>query len=449
MIGGATDFDYGWTGLSHDLDLADQVRIALAISGTSGSGPASCGVATISGVDPRPGNCRCNQNNRQACDEPFSLDTDDCDVPRSCTTNADCRACSVTTSMACAIDTDCPANEYCMNGPFLPTCSAGQCAGTCQCFEAPPEPQHLAGVSYCVVRRMQSDVTGTWNLDTGEHVLQTATRHVRHLGETLVEPCPTCVGDTTPNDGNRDGLCANGENDGLSCDTNALNVTLPGGSAHSYDCMPSSGKNVSGTGQLVSATLSTGTQSLSAAVECGFSVLPDLCPCGVCSADTSVACSSNAECAGLGTCGRIAQGAPRPNDCTGGVCDTIGGGEGECNTGPDDTYCDGLVEGNGRPFVSCTTNADCDSIDCDLGTPAPDGCGNCTIVKRRECFPDPLVASGAASATDPVSEALVCLGPTASAGFRAATGMPGPARLTVERSAVARCPGGAAYPPGP
>jgi hypothetical protein len=448
-MSGATELDYGWTGMAHDLDLSDQARLALGIASADGSGPDACGTATIAGVDPRPGNCRCNQNNHQICNEPFSVDADDCDIPRSCTTDADCRVCSVTTSMACTTAESCPTGEYCMTGPFLPTCAGGQCAGTCQCFEAPPEPQQPAAASYCVLRRMQSDVTGTWNLDTGEHLLETSVRYLRYLGETIAEPCPTCAGDATPNDGDRDGVCVNGHNDGASCDANALNVSLPGGDPHSYDCMPSSGKNVSGAGQLVSARLTTETQSFSATVECGFSIAPESCPCGICSGDTTVACSSNSDCTGFGTCGRLGEGNTRPNGCTDGVCNAVADGEGECDTGPDDTYCDGLVQGNGRPFVGCNTNSDCEATDCDNSTPSPDGCGNCTIVKRRECFLDPLVSTGAASTTDPVSAGIVCLAPVASAGFRALTGLPGPARLAVERSVVARCPGGQAYPPCP
>jgi len=67
--------------------------------------------------------------------------------------------------------------------------------------------------------------------------------------------------------------------------------------------------------------------------------------------------------------------------------DTGDGIHGECATGPDESFCDGMLFAHGTPFLPCLTNADCEAID-----PACHGdCGECTLVKRRSCFLDPIV----------------------------------------------------------
>jgi len=475
VLSTATELDLGYAGNTHGLDLADQARLALAISGVSGTGPASCGEATIAGIDPSLGNCRCDTDNSASCQSPFALDAASCSVGVSCSTSADCKVCSGDISIAClnndgcnecsvtggpcVSNGDCPSGEtcvdqvngVCLTGAQLPTCSGGQCVGSCECFLAPPEPVSGGNVPACFVRKLGADVTGTWNLDTGASALDIALLRRIYLGELTTVPCPTCVGDVTANDGVRDGTCSKGRNDGESCDANSSDATFPApsGGDYSYDCFPDDGKNLTGTGLASMFTLTTGSSSLSANVACGWPVIaPEICPCGVCSGDSSIACSSNSDCGGAGTCGGAAVLVPRANECTGSSCTDLGGGEGECTTGPDQTFCNGVLRADGTPFVTCISNVDCDNADCGSGAGAG-LCGTCSLTKRRECFLDPIVATGTASTTDPVAIATYCMSQTASPGANAVIGLPGPARVKIDSSSVSRCPGGVAYPPCP
>jgi hypothetical protein len=115
---------------------------------------------------------------------------------------------------------------------------------------------------------------------------------------------------------------------------------------------------------------------------------------------------------------------------------------GNCTTGPDDAYCDAVVTAGGRGVFACATNDDCA-----FETIGIDG-GNCSLVQRRPCFLDPIVASGSAGPTRPVSAATFCLGTLLSAGKNTAFGLPGPVRLRRQSSLASYCPGGAAYQPG-
>ena len=149
----------------------------------------------------------------------------------------------------------------------------------------------------------------------------------------------------------------------------------------------------------------------------GAGVGTDLCPCLVCSGDTTFPCSSNAECgalagscagapngggvtcsadpdctsANIGPCNNLSlcnkkqsQGCatntdclnhnvgpcslqtctsagagitPQPNFCIDDICTDQGGGEGECTAGPSFKYCDGLVKADGQGINSCTDDA--------------------------------------------------------------------------------------------
>jgi len=79
---------------------------------------------------------------------------------------------------------------------------------------------------------------------------------------------------------------------------------------------------------------------------------------------------------------------PQPNACTGRSCSDIGDGESECTTGPNDKTCSGLVRANGRGILSCANNNDCTA-----NHPLN---GACTLVQRRACFLEQIVAAGVA-----------------------------------------------------
>jgi len=478
-----TSLETGYTGLAHANDVSDRTLMSLRLlcPGPFDSGSAEpCGECTVLGLDTAAGDCRCNTDSRILCDDGFGLDFDDCGVGASCSTDDDCRVCSQTTSTSCVIDDDCPSGERCLNGLLLPTCSGGQCVGSCDCFAGPPLPLASSSTPACVVSRLAADISGTVNVDTGASLTSMSLRSVVSLGELVVVPCPYCTGDVTPNDGVRDGTCTFGQNDGLSCDSQATNLTFPapGGDGHSLDCPPQPGKNVSGAGLRVAFSPSTGFAQLDANVECGFPPFaPEMCPCGICGTNSSVVCSSNADCADegvLGPCRLKAALIPRANQCSDSTCsvatsaciadpsvacttngDCAGAGgtcvgvTGVCAAGPTASFCDGALKANGAPIVGCNTNADCDATECGGGI-GPGLCGSCSVMADRECFLDPIIAVGKADPDYPFTAALTCIPETSSPGINNVAGLPGPGRLQTQHVATAYCTSdpGTVYVPG-
>jgi hypothetical protein len=398
----STEEDWGFTGVAHDTDVLDRSRVDLNIA-CSGSGPSSCDECDIRGVNPDAGNCRCANNNRSLCDQPFQVDGDDCG------------------------------------------------GAVCECYVAPPTPRSNGNTPVCFLDRLANQPDGTWNVDTGVGSVDLQRRRVVYLGETLVEPCPTCSGDVTANDGLREGTCVGGPSDGMSCDANASDATFPapGGGQYSYDCLPTAGKNVSGSGvKIDTVSLSTASGSLTAGVDCGFTVSPLICHCGLCSGNPSEPCVSDGECAalGAGTCTDI-PGSPAvfPNQCDDGVCSDAGGGEGVCTAGPTDTLCDGILRANGEGIINCLSNADC--APGNIGVDA----GNCTLSKQRECFLTTIATQGTSDTVQPVASGVACAAKTSNFGVKTVVGLPGASRLRLEAETVFRCSGNPsfAYPSCP
>ncbi len=474
-----TDLDSGWKGLAHNSDINDETPTFGRLECPEG-GPV-CGECNVVGIDPQGRNCRCANDIRMVCDEPFAADQDDCG------------------------------------------------GATCQCYFGSPFSLSSAGTPACVVNRFSEDISGTANIDLGAGQIVAKLRTQVFLGESTVEPCPYCGGvcddgtsrkcaddfdcgtcsnssasctkdgdcaggtcqfagcdgDDVADDGIRNGTCRFGKHDGMDCDVMALSTSFPvrsgapGSGGYSLDCQPADGKNVSGAGLVINLTQTTGNQTLESNVPCGSN--PSIeCPCKVCTKDSSAPCNSDEECAvqggscsvasgvgctnnsdcasvnigpclGLGrcqqafsvtcgtnadcenrnagscnlsSCSAIGSGVtPSPNECaTDQLCLDAGGEEGLCNLGPDDRACDLLVKANGDGVLSCGTNADCD-----VNVIGNDG-GNCTLVKRRPCFLDPIVAQGMPDPDEPVGAAAFCIPPTSSAAINIVAGLPGPGR---------------------
>jgi hypothetical protein len=453
-----TALDTGWTGIAHDGDINDEYGTRSRIV-CPGPNPG-CGECLVVGLEPEQPNrvCRCANNNRSICDQPFESDADDCG------------------------------------------------GAVCNCYFGAPLPLSSGNTPACALNRFSRDITGTVNVDTGESVSNVNLRSQVFLGETIVKPCPSCnaacsaptggkctagligfacttnancdilpgtgvcgapkvgqacttntdcdiiAGDGVcaadiPRDGIRGGVCSLGANNGQSCDVDEVNSTFPapGGGGHSLDCFPSAGKNVSGVGLIIDIHSTTDTQTLTSGIQCGFPPLGPFfdCPCAVCTLDDVRACSSNADCVGYGECALRAAGQPVPNQCDeDGLCNPTGGGEGECNIGPNDKFCDAMLRSNGEGFVQCQTNIDCAASQ--IGVAA----GNCTTSKRRECFPDVITADGIAHPTKPLTASVFCVPPTANAAINTVAGIPGPGRVVNQMRATAICPGGSTYAPG-
>jgi hypothetical protein len=289
----------------------------------------------------------------------------------------------------------------------------------------------------CIVNKIRADIFGTGNVDTGEGVITTTLASVAHLGEGLTIPCPYCEGDVTPGDGVRDGTCQLGDDDGAPCDVDGTNWSFPapGGDGHSIDCLPNSGKNVSGSGLKIKFTQSTGASAIGSAVTCGFPPFVTYkCHCGICSNDESVPCSTNEECPSGGTCKAAGNGAPLPNQCAGnGVCKDLGNNTGLCDQGPNDRFCDALLKVDGSGFISCLGNADCEP-----GTIGSDA-GACTLVAGRPCFLDNITSQGQASPNAPLGAATFCIPPTSNGGINTVAGLPGPGRVLTQTETRTFC----------
>ncbi len=392
-----SDNDSGWTGIAHDSEILDRVERIYRISEVSGSGPSSCGVATLSGFDDSARLCRCANDNRTVCDQHAERDVDDCG-------GAEC---------VCYLDTMSPS-------------LSGQ-------------------ISTCSVTEVVSDPTGSWNLDTGAGNIDIPLDQTTYLGNTVLDPCAHCDGDDIFNDGVRNGVCNGGVNDGESCDAMARSETFPapGGGDYSLDCFPSGA--VIASGLFLSLNYTTDSQNLDVIVPCGVDEL-ELCHCGRCDEDESISCRVNADCASVGgRCGPASSTNPQPNSCSDGVCTDISGGkgQGECQAGPYWTFCDGLLSADGTGHITCNKNADCG-----VGSLGLDA-GNCTVVESRACYPDQITIEGNPDPSEPSLVAAGCIAPSANnPAANIVAGYPGPGLRFEETSTEFRCSGNPAalYP---
>jgi hypothetical protein len=266
-----------------------------------------------------------------------------------------------------------------------------------------------------------------------------------------------------------------------------------GGGGYSRDCLPSMGTNISGRGLSLTVSQTTGSSSLAAGNSCGGQNPGLDCPCLLCSGNSALPCSSDAGCDSVhdycslvptfdcdanadctdtdvgpcitvgpnrrcsqrlsrlcttnGDCDNVDTGPcipstcsskgvgvdPKPNSCDGGTCDDLGGGQGRCLTGPDDSYCDGILKVDGKAVFACLSNDDC--LPSSVGVDA----GECTAVERRACFLDPIVATGSEDAELPALASTFCMPPVSNSGVNTVLGLPGPGRIVSQTAATAYC----------
>ena len=290
------DLDSGWTGTAHNSDINDGI-VAQAHLYCPGPAAPGCGECEVLGVDPEPGNCRCTNNVRTICDDPFSNSSNDCPTCAggsavagvACTSNTDCNfptctgRCSVNLAITCTTNANCTAvpgagsvcstsaaanpSKKCGNGKF---CSADpDCVGSCttragcECFFGAPFPLNSGGTAACIVNRFANDISGTANVDLGAGEITANLRTRVYLGINQQRPCPVCAGKCshnnalclfdsscgmgntcnydTPNDGIRDGLCNGGLNSNQSCDASGFNATFPAITTGGVPTLPGGG----------------------------------------------------------------------------------------------------------------------------------------------------------------------------------------------------------------
>ena len=389
----ATRLDVGFTGLAHGMDIMDGI-----VSGVRLDCDADCANCAVT-EDPlrdRPsGFCRCEADPTSRCDVINGPDADDCG------------------------------------------------GGMCRCMFGPPLAIAAGGIPICVVNELQGDLTGIADAGTGESAVTVNLLSKVHLGIAWLQPCPTCEGDGVVNDGISGGVCNGGVRDGLSCDANASDRTF---GDVSYECLPESSSGVTGSGLVLSMTMTSDVSSLPFGTTCDAPADSMQCACAVCSGDTTLACNDDQVCKDLdvGDCVSSGGGAVRvPNKCGDGVCVDVGNGNGECGAaGPVEYYCDNMLRANGRGLLSCQTDEDCAAYASQCGD---GGCGLCTIAEPRSCFLDPITATGHATPDGADMVTTFCVSPTASAAVNVVAGLPGAARFKVNFDFEGLCPNGAPF----
>ncbi len=215
--------------------------------------------------------------------------------------------------------------------------------GLCDCFVFPPQPIGASGFPICLVQTLEAPVSGTVDPAKGSVSIGLDTRARIHLGESVVDPCPRCEGDAVVGDGLRDGTCDGGSRAGLACDTNAMHGTY---GAMAHDCPPNPAMAIGNGAVVQMAPLTDGS---------GVSP-PSVCAVG--------------------------------DSCVGGCTVDAAGGDWTCDDdGPTDSFCDGVLTASGDGVVPCAVQEDCEHFDA----------GDCSLLQRRSCLPDPLVVEGSAA----------------------------------------------------
>ena len=256
-------------------------------------------------------------------DTPFGVKTTECtggpdgvcrfEGPSDPVSKVNRRRCLFHMSKTCNTDGDCPLDSgnptpcvYIYDAPIsTPLASANGKRGACGWSYIP-----IAGPGQAPT------IAGTLNLASADLNLE----NLRILLPLNSSPtgfygaCAECVGDPTPNDGVKGGICrstthlgkANGIADdgpdiGMPCDVNRYG-TIPGfEGSYSMDCSPtviSVGKPTEFGGSFTSQGFQISITDKSP--PCG--TMGEKCFCGMCSDDNTTACESDGDCSGGGSC---------------------------------------------------------------------------------------------------------------------------------------------------
>jgi hypothetical protein len=157
-----TEVDFGFSGLSHDLDLVVGYRaVQFGVSCN-----ADCTNCVTTSLDSAPGSCRCDSDVTVHCSAP---------------------------------------------GPDA-ACGGGECS----CYFGPPTPLVSANAPICLLNRRDGPMTGSFEPMTLEMDLGVPLAVRLHLGISLLQPCPTCVA----------GVCSGGPREGLPCSVDASVVNF-------------------------------------------------------------------------------------------------------------------------------------------------------------------------------------------------------------------------------
>jgi hypothetical protein len=382
----------GWTGTAHIVDVIDQAKDPVTVACDADC--ANCDVHLLADIADPEDHCRCEGDPTKSCNVINGADVPNCGLP------------------------------------------VPPGANTCNCNLGSPLALSSGGIPVCVLNRYVQDHSGTVDLGTGQWEATSFDNAKVYLGEnTQLQPCPNCIGDVTPGDGVRDGTCSQGARLNMPCDQTADH---PDFGPISHECPPNAITNISGTGLVLTLDFTTGEQSLPAQLPC-TTPPGTMCPCLVCSGNTNLGCTSNADCAagGFGLCNSISgqpSASARANACADGICTCDDDGDGVCDSGtcqagPTEMFCDGVVRQNGRGFLQCNTVADCAAL----------AAGNCSISQKRPCYPDPLEITGDGTPFGASLSSLFCVPPTTSAAVNNSAGLPSAGAVTLNMDMDALC----------
>jgi hypothetical protein len=255
----------------------------------------------------------------------------------------------------------------------------------------PPVPLSAGGVPICVLSTFRETPTGSYDCGTGCSELTLPLLVRTFLDPEVASPCPTCVGDLTPNDGVKSGTCNGGSTPGASCDvggiTDRFAATGVDAASTSNDCLPTG----SSVGELAIdlSPLTTGTTSLTASFDCRSPDFPE----------TKCHCANQVQ----------------PNSCFDGICPASG----VCESGPIDGIC------SNQRFRFCRPESGTE--DCEDIFP---GSGTC-VSEPRPCFPSTIERIGACGTADAILTSVFCVPNTRAAAINTVMGLPGPAAVSV------------------
>jgi hypothetical protein len=378
--------DDGWAGTAHDADVAIGGSTSWAVS-----------------------NCDCSADT--SCDLTGPIDGRKClaNMATDCTTNADCPA-----------------------------------SGACVDYFGPPQPVVYAASPLCILTHFEDVPSGHYDAATGEVSISGTLRRRMFIGDTTDRPCPRCgapVDDPQPGE---QFVCVGGARNGQPCTVEGVTPFFGGTSS---DCAPSPGAML-GTGSVYRLDeLTSNSSARTAKLPCagfGFTgnpTVPGSMPkctddlggavcasnadCKRCTGDPAEACTSNADCTGIGSCaeapdqpvtcgfwchcGYCNNDGTKPcfesSDCADGqTCQKGTGGVGSSNypqQRPNDCSNDSFICGTDAeercdsssvgscslaPFRDCTTNTDCQNI----------SAGTCEI-EDKPCFEPRIARDGESS----------------------------------------------------
>lgn len=245
-----------------------------------------------------------------------------------------------------------------------------------------PLPLSSGGVPVCVLNTFRAAITGTYECATGcgESVVNLTSSVF--LVQDIAQPCPICVGDATPNDGQKGGTCTGGKAPGAPCDVGGVSEQF---GSTSNDCLPT-GSSV-GDLAIDLSPLTTGTVTVTAATAC-------------------VSIGSIGQC--------FCPGQNRPNACDDGICQA----NGQCSS-PIDGLC------SNQKFRSCRPGTGTE--DCDATFP---GAGTC-VDTPRPCFTDTITRTGVCGTVTGTLVASFCVPATKAPAINTTAGLPGPGALTL------------------